>query len=69
MWSQGNVDPKYPLPVIRGSSGHVMYSVVTVINGTVSHTWKLLGVDLQCSHHTPKKEKKKSLKWGDGCVN
>lgn len=34
------------------NSGDLMYSMVSVVNNTVLYTWKLLRVDLKCSHNT-----------------
>ena len=50
----------------RISSEDLMFSMVTIVNNTVLHTWKLLRVDLKCSHHL---KRKKLPRWGDGCVN
>ena len=38
-----------------------MHNIVTRVNNTVLHTWKLVRVHLKCSHHKKKKKKDTEL--------
>ena len=42
-----------------------MYSTVIIIKNAVLYTWKLLRVDLKCSHH----KKEMTIMWHDGGVS
>lgn len=45
-------DQEYKLPIRRWIMlGSLMYSVVVIVNGSIVYIWKLLTVNLKCSHH------------------
>lgn len=45
-------DQECKLPVRRWIIlGNLMYTIVIIVNSTILYSWKLLTVNLKCSHH------------------